>query len=319
MTRIPVALFNIQSGCLRQGGNGYDFERLQRAAAHLTEPPALWLLNEAKQWRADANHGLHGAAEALSDTLGVPYTGLLGTSDRGSIPPAIAYDSNQLVLRSWWNPDDPYSYLDKLNVARFAIRNSAPTAEHRTEFLAWVAHWHPDSATIRQQEATHIARYGHRTHLPVIGGGDLNNTASGPHLPQYNWTLANHQRRAAEAHQLPDGTWTTNTDAVDHLIGPWDTHHHKRIGGSGYHAIAELAWQAGITDALVPTVNTLDSGGAVIKDWLLVNPTMLPYVDPDSYHVHIPPDDPTNWPSDHRLITATLDFAQPSPPHGQQS
>jgi len=308
MTRIGTALFNCQGGCLRSDG-GYDFRRLQRAAADLDTAPALWLICEAKMWRANANVGLHGAAEALSDTLGVPYVGVLGTCPRGPIPPAIIYDPTVLVLRSWWNPDDPYGYTDKINVARFAIRDTAPDGNSRAEFLAWVDHWHPDSGTTRRQEAARLARYGRDTHLPVIGGGDLNANASGPHLPQRDWTLASHQRRSAEARRLPDGTWIADTDAVDHLIGSWDGD--NRIAGCGYHAIAELAWQAGSATALLPTVNNnIDSGGAIIKDWLLANPAMAPHIDPYSYRVHIPSCDPADWPSDHRLVTAAFDLAE---------
>ncbi|MEV4706748.1 hypothetical protein [Actinoplanes sp. NPDC049316] len=308
MTRVVVALFNIQSGCLLPAG-GYDFRRLQRAAADLDAPASLWLINEAKMWRADANVGLHGAAEALSDALGLPYVGVLGTCPRGPIPPAIIYDPTVLVLRSWWNPDDPYTYADKLNVARFAVRDTAPDGSSRAEFLAWVDHWHPDSGTIRRQEAARLARYGRDTHLPVIGGGDLNANASGPHLPQRDWSLASHQRRSAEARRLPDGTWVADTDAVDHLLGSWGGD--SRVGGCGHHAIAELAWRAGSATALVPTVNNnVDSGGAIIKDWLVANPAMVPHVDPHSYCVHIPSGDPVDWPSDHRLVTAAFDLAE---------
>jgi hypothetical protein len=108
VTRILVALFNIQGGCLRQGG-GYDFRRLQVGASAVDQPPTVWLINEAKRWRENANVGLHGAAEALSDELGVPYVGVLGISRRGPIPPAIIYNPTALALRSWWNPDDPNS------------------------------------------------------------------------------------------------------------------------------------------------------------------------------------------------------------------
>jgi hypothetical protein len=314
MTRLVVALFNIKDGCLQPGwhpSGNHDFQRLQRAAADLHSPPALWLINEAKQWRSDANTGLHGAAEALADVLDIPYVGVLGTGSRGPIPPAIIYDPTAVVLRSWWNPDDPYSYEDKLNVARFAVRDSAPDHENRTEFLAWVDHWHPTSPTIRRQEAERRARYGRHTSIPVLGGADMNETASGPHLPQRDWTTADYERRSAEAHRQADGKgWVAATEAVDHLIGRWDTVRQDRVDGCGYRAVAELAWRAGCDGALLPTVpDKAGSGGAIIKDWLVVNPAMAPHVDPHSYQVHVPDGDPDEWPSDHRLVTAAFDFA----------
>jgi hypothetical protein len=242
----------------------------------------------------------------------VPYVAVLGTSRRGPIPPAIIYNPTAITLRSWWNPDDPNSYHDKINVARFAVRESAPAVGDRTEFLAWVDHWHPDCGTIRRQEAARLARYGGRTSLPVIGGADMNASASGAHLPQRDWAAADYQRRSAEARLLPDGTWVADTDAVDHLIGRWDADRHGRVDGCGYHAIAKIAWRANPQMELAPTVNDkIDSGGAVIKDWQVVNDAMAPHVDPSSYRVHIPPGtDPRDWPSDHRLVTASFDLTR---------
>jgi hypothetical protein len=92
-------------------------------------------------------------------------------------------------------------------------------------------------------------------------------------------------------------------------IGSWDGD--SRIAGCGYHAIAEFAWQVGSATALLPTVNNnIDSGSAIIKDWLLANPAMAPHIDPHSYRVHIPSCDPADWPSDHRLVTAAFDLAE---------
>jgi hypothetical protein len=57
---------------------------------------------------------------------------------------------------------------------------------------------------------------------------------------------------------------------------------------------------------LAATVNTgVDAGGGLLIDWLLVNDKMWPYVDPSSYRVHLPDRAAT---SDHRLVTAALDF-----------
>jgi hypothetical protein len=318
MTRIGVALFNVKGGCLGAGwrpSGQHDFQRLQRATADLEEPPALWLLNEAKQWRADANVGLHGAAKALADVLHTPYVGVLGINSRGPIPPAIIYDPTRLVLRSWWNPDDPYTYEDKLNVARFAVRDSAPTTEDRAEFLAWVDHWHPTSPATRRQEAERRARYGQRTAIPVIGGADMNESASGPHLPQRDWTAADYERRSAEAHRHRDGTgWIAATEAVDHLIGRWDSDRQSRVDGCGYPAVAETAWHAGRDNALLPTLpDKPGEGGPIIKDWLVVNPAMAPHIDPHSYQVHIPDGKPEEWPSDHWLVTAAFDLAHRFP------
>jgi hypothetical protein len=89
-----------------------------------------------------------------------------------------------LVLRRWWNQDDPGAFDDQRNVARFAIRASAGVREERTEFLAFVHHFEPLSGDARLLEARRVGRYGSSQPLPVIGGGDLKGTASGKHLPE---------------------------------------------------------------------------------------------------------------------------------------
>jgi hypothetical protein len=307
MTRIEVALLTTQGGCQDRTGR-HDFSRLHHAATGLRSPAALWLIGEAKRWRADRNRAMFAAAEALSDAAGVAYTAVLGTSPRGALPPAIIYNPDVLVLRSWANPDDPEVYRDQLNVARFAVRSSGPTRNTRKAFTAWVGQWHPSNRSVRRQEADDVARYGDIDE-PVIAGVDANESPSGPHLPQRNLARASYQRLCAEARQRADTTWVHASDAIDHLIGRWDNGLHDRVGGCGYYAVAELAWQANPAMALLPTINHDDDCGAVIKDLLLVNRTARTLIDPASYRTHIPPgDDPHTWPSDHRLVTAAIEL-----------
>ncbi|MFG1918120.1 hypothetical protein [Micromonospora sp. NPDC048898] len=305
MTRLPVALFNYQDGGLRPD-TGYDFRPLQQAFADVDETPALILFCEAKQYRDNGSRGLYMAAEALSDALGVPYVGLLGWMRRGPLPPATFYNPDLLTLRSWWHPDDPGVYDDKRNVARFAVRGSGQRSDDRAEFLAFVHHFDFRSGAARRYEAELLDRYG-KEKLPVLGGGDLNSTASGDHLPQRDWMVADYRTRSHNG-TLRDGVWVPDTAAVDHLIGHWDADQRRRVDGCGFHALAELAWQVDSSTPIVSTVNTgVDVGGGLLIDWLLANDAMLPHVVGDSYRVHVPIDDIPH-PSDHRLVTAAIDL-----------
>lgn len=304
---LDVALFNYQDGGRRKSDGTYDFAGLRRAFADVETAPALVLYCEAHHYRDNGNEGLHMAAEALSDELGVPYVGVLGWMRRGPLPPAVLYDPTRLRLRNWWNPDDPGVYDDARNVARFAVTDSGRVSEERTEFLAFVHHFDSRSGVVRRHEAERLDCYGSKEKLPVIGGGDFNATASGGHLPQRDWMAASYRARSHKG-ICRDGQWGPDTAAVDHLIGRWDQRQQRRVDGCGFHAVAELAWQADPDTPLLPTVNDgVDSGGGLLIDWLLVNDAMKPYVLPESYQVHVP--DPTLPPSsDHRLVTASLNL-----------
>ncbi|MBO4164301.1 hypothetical protein [Micromonospora antibiotica] len=304
MTRVSVALFNFENGGLRDGQ--HDLHPLVDAFHDVTTPPALILLCEAKEWQTHGNQPLLHAAELLADRFATPYVGVLGHDPRGPMPPAILYDPTLLSLRTWYDPDDRYAFDDKRNVARFALRTSSERHDSRTEFLAFIAHWDVHCGIRRRQQAALLDRYG-ATHLPAVGGGDLNATASGPHLPQRDWTVANYRARRQKGQRMPDGTWVADTEAVDHLIGHWDPHTRTRTDGCGFHSIAELAWQRDPATPLLPTVNGGDDvGGGLLIDWLLVNRAMLAHVVPDTYRVHVPLGQP--YPSDHRLVTADLCF-----------
>lgn len=307
MTRIGVALFNYESGGRATDGT-YDFTKLQCAFSGLTEPPALILFCEAKNYRDNAGAAKYAAAEALSDELGAPYAVELGWMARGPMPPAIFYRPDLLVLRRWWQADDPGAYDDQRNVAQFAVRDDGATADQRAEFLAFVHHFEPLSGDLRLEEARRVGRYGASQSLPVIGGGDLNATASGKHLPQRDWMAAAFHHRCHKGTVDADGNWGPDTRALDHLIGEWDDDRQERTGGYGFHAVAEMAWRLDPSRPILPTVNeNVDAGGGLHIDWLLVNEAMAPKVVPCSYTVHLP--EPGHRPpSDHRLVTAEFDL-----------
>jgi hypothetical protein len=313
VTRIGVALFNYRDGGQQPNGP-YDFQPLQHAFAQSGAVPALILFCEAKQYRDNGSRGLYGAAEALADELGHPYMGVLGTLRRGPLPPAIFFNPNVLVLRQWFDDRDPNAYEDTLNLAWFAVRDSAKTAEGRRMFGAWVQHWDPKGGFIRRAEAAMVDRYGLHE-LPIIGGGDLNGTASGPHWPQRDWMAAGYRARSHKGIRLSDprsdgDVWQADTDAVDHLIGRWDADAGQRVDGCGYTAIAEMAWRTGMPreQAMAPTVNDgIDVGGGLLIDILLANRAMAPHVCAGTYRVHIP-DPAVPDPSDHRLVTVDLDL-----------
>ncbi|MFI6163008.1 endonuclease/exonuclease/phosphatase family protein [Micromonospora haikouensis] len=304
MTRLLIATYNYEAGGYRDGT--FNMRPLQQTFAALDVPPAIILFCEAKHYRRNQHEGLRLAEKALTEVHHAPYTGLLGTSQHGPIPPAIFYNAN-LVTHLAWPGDDPHDpdvFPDKRNVGRFRVNTTG------AEFGTWVAHFNSRSGATRLEEAKLIDRYGNDP-LPFIGGGDLNSTASGGHLPQRDWHAANHHIRTHKGKRIDDGTpeghWEADTDALDHLIGRWDSISNRRLDGAGYHAVAELAWLANPDFVIAPTViDKPGEGGPDLIDYLLVNNALRPHVIPSSYQVHIPDGPP--FPSDHHLVTATIDL-----------
>lgn len=301
MTELLIATYNFQAGGYR--GGTFDMKQLRQAFAALDTPPAAVLFCEAKYFRREQYRGLRLAEQALSRQLGGPYYGLLGTLRRGPIPPAIFYNTDLLTCLSWPPDDDPEVFDDQRNYARFKVNDTD------AEFGAWVDHFDPFHGCTRLYEAKLRGRHG-GSDLPVIGGGDLNSTCSGPHFPQRDWSNADHHIRRHKGIRIEDGTgrhWQANTAALDYLIGEWDPTSQSRHVGAGYHAIAELAWQHQPDVPLQPSViDKPGEGGPDLIDYLLVNDAMRPHVDPSSYRVHIPDGPP--FPSDHHLVSAVIDL-----------
>ncbi|MFG1602811.1 hypothetical protein [Actinoplanes sp. NPDC049265] len=326
MSGLLIATFNYQSGGHRRTGDGFDMNPLKDAFAVLDTPPAMILFCEAKFYRHDQYRGLRLAERALTEQFGAPYFGLLGTLERGPMPPAIFYNQNLLTCLHWPgdDPHDPSVFEDQRNVGRFRSNTTG------NEFGAWVAHFDPWHGCQRLYAAKLLGQHGHSS-LPFIGGGDLNCSASGPHFPQRDWTTAHPAfRRYKGAHAGFDteqgglhGPVRADTAALDFLIGGWNPHTRSRHGGAGYHAITELAWHT-TGQPIQPSVpDKPGEGGPDLVDYLLVNDAMRPHVDPASYQVHKPADPLVHvhpdsyherqaagrpYPSDHYLITAVINI-----------
>lgn len=286
---LNVSVFNFENGGLRPDGS-YDFSGLR--VAFLDDPaPDLLLLNEAKFWRARGRTPFLRAVNDLAALHRRPYCGELFGGELGT---AVLYDPTILMLDA---TEEPH-FEDKRNLARFALR-----ADPLVKLFVFVEHWSYHSAEERFARARLLSRYGTGP-TPVLLGGDLNTTASGPHLPGIDWNRAPVATRDYKARQCPDGTWVADTQALDRLVGAWDPTVGGRVDGAGFHLAAELDPQA--PTPLPPTVN---GARGLHIDYLLLNDALATAggVVPGTYQVHIPPGtDPAAWPSDHRRVSCTL-------------
>jgi hypothetical protein len=300
-TLLPVVLFNFKDGGRTSPGN-YDFAGLEYTLSYLQEPPALIIFCEAKEWGYWGRTPLFKAAQTVSDIFGVPYQADIAYIDRGDFGPAVLFNPNLLQFDYW---GDEHSSVpdDKRNLVRFVIWHSNTTFEVLPE------HWDFRSGRARMPYAERLEVYGNKG-TPVLVAGDLNETASGLHLPQVDWKSVSSTMRKQKGKQYTDGSWGPHTDAVDWLIGAWDERYEwghsqaRRINDSGFHMVAEAAAASGTPQR--EAFQFTAKGSRLLIDTLLVNNAWLTQggIVPGTYRVigHDIPD----WPSDHYMVCVTL-------------
>ncbi|MBB4935186.1 endonuclease/exonuclease/phosphatase family metal-dependent hydrolase [Lipingzhangella halophila] len=308
MTNLPLALLNIQQGW----SSDFDFTRFGDVFADVSDPPALIMINEAVQWWANLGRGKYAAALALSRMFGVHYAIEIGWLDRSDHPPALVYDTARLQLTAWAN-EHSCTNTALRNTAEFVLADSGKGPSDPPDLRVRLQHFHFSSATRRLAEAEILAAQA-RQDVPTIVAGDLNATASGPHLPDRDWDRVRErapQRLRRKAWQ-PGGAgtpWVADTRAVDTLIGAWNPETGQREDNPGLYALAEDDWHqrgARPDDTLVGTTNTRgERDGGLLIDWILRNE--LVELVPDTYRVHIPA--PGRQHTDHRLVTATVQMS----------
>jgi hypothetical protein len=299
---LEVGLFNYESGGFDKTSRRHEFGKLGAAFAHLTSAPDVIVQCEGRSYANLGGEGLHGAAAALSATLGVRYVGLLGHLDRGPIAPAVFYNPHTLTVQSWVGHGTQDVFDDWRNVGWFTVN----TTGGRLGVIA--QHWDSTCGDRRLFEAKQVGRFGAHPD-PVLLCGDLNTSASGPHLPQRDWPEVDPKVRHHEGIDIGEDV-IADTRALDYLIGTYDDISGERHDDMGYRAVCERAHATGTPAELAyaPTVNRDGHNGAIIKDWILANTLLAARYVPGTYHVHPPADDPEQRSSDHNLVTASFDL-----------
>lgn len=310
---LHFALQNLENGALVRNpdtdqvcqSRRYDFSRLHRLFASAADnPPHVIALNEGTEFHTHGRRALNHAAEVLSTTLGRRYVGLPGWLDVGPFGPALFYDACTLVLDYWGDSHETVP-LDKRNAGRFHV-----SGKRGTTFAVRVDHWPFWSGQARVDRARFISGDG-RSSTPLMVVGDLNETASGPHLPQRDWYAPGITHRHHKG-KLVDGTWQAHTDAVDLLIGAWrgGVDGFREDSETGFFAVEEAAGVTGphAEAALRATVNTgIDKGGPLLIDWALANAAWRGGVVPGSVRVEVPPGERReDFDSDHRRKTWSM-------------
>lgn len=316
--RVDIALGNLESGGLERGfapglhgSRGYNIDRLLRLFEPLrATPPALIGLCEGKEWTFWGDDAGNAHVNALARFMGRPYVIEYGHLDRGPSGPVTIYDPTVLRIDVFNRHDGVGVWTDNVNLAKFHLAaDEAAKLWFKGEHLDYIDGDRRLATAKRNNALSDVA-------VPVVLWGDLNSTASGPHLPQRDWEALPMHKRVHKAWQPggPGTPWVADTRAVDHLIGTWTDGTRgepgRRVDGLNFHAACELAHFLHGMDperAFKPTVNQdpRHSTGEFINDWALLNNAAAPLLIPDTYTVHLhdgagPP------PSDHGLITLSL-------------
>jgi hypothetical protein len=311
-TYVHCALLNFERGGLSQPADTdlichrghWDFTGLRATFSVLTTAPDVIAINEAKEWGLWGGKALRFAARVLSELFDRPYVGEIGWLPRGKSGPALFYDASRLHL-GVWGDDDPTVHDDKRNYGLLYLRGYTDSG-----FAVLLDHWPYWSGDARVDRARFLSDLG-RSATRTLWVGDFNGTASGRHWPVRDWSVVHPGEATGKGTRLPDGTFTVNTDALDHLLGRYDEERGVRFGGSGFHAIPELAWMQGMPreKALIPTVNDgVDAGGGLLIDMGLLNDAWKHGLVRDSFRIHVPAGRRReDYDSDHRISEWTLD------------
>lgn len=317
MTEVRVAYLNYREGGLNNGV--FEFAPLAAAFQPLRgNAPDVIALCEGKRWAHHGGAGIHGACAALDDLLDVPYQGEPGWHWRGDYGPAIVWNPITMRMDRWTGADHESNAAHDRNIARFRLRR-----EPGKRLNVLVRHYAYDSGLERIMEAERDTSYA-RDDVPTLLVGDLNSTASGPHVPQRDWRQVPPWKLRHKSRRNWRGRSVNDTRSLDILIGRHRRHFWAtlplhlsgrenraihRVHGAGFSALAELAYASGIAaeEAFRGTDNSRDGHASMMIDWMLANRPLAERFVPDSYRVHLPAGKyPDTWWSDHRLQTATF-------------
>lgn len=287
MHELPVALINLQKGL----GKGQNLDLLDQIMAPCARTrPALIVVNEAA-WVVPRHIPEREAAHRLSKLCGARYEIVTGTLERSYDPPALLWDTDRLRLVEFSDERSDHHRWGH-NAARLVAVDSS-----HEDLRVLMAHFDYASGQRRVTEAQTLAAQV-RPGYPVLVAGDLNSTASGPHLPACDFAALPAHQRLHKGRQLPNGDIVADTRAVDSLIGVWDPDRGERHGGV-LRALAETDWvqRGGGRPGPAPTTYSDD---ALLIDWLLATPD----VDLVAGTYQVWDGDPAL--TDHKLVTATI-------------
>ncbi|MEU4827748.1 hypothetical protein AB0H37_38290 [Actinomadura sp. NPDC023710] len=290
-------------------GAGYDFGRVV-GMFHDGDWPNVLVLGEGDRYELNGMEGALEAAAAMRAAGGPAYHPHPCSLPReGGMFAPVIYTTDAVQVRRFYNHRLPDFASRNRNTMFFTL----PGSDAPFRIVAWHGDIH--SGDGRLADARTFGRWADPT-IPTALIGDFNQVPSGPHFaPKDLNTPGVHNPRQLAFRILWrsgrdwTGRYKYDSRAMDYLCGHWSRIRKKRVGGLGFHHVAELAGD------YTPTQGAKPNGRRpLVFDAFLFNESLVPYYVPESYKVHTFRD-PTDPDSDHRRVSVSIDIpGAPIPP-----
>jgi endonuclease/exonuclease/phosphatase family metal-dependent hydrolase len=286
VVEIRIGTFNYKAGGWSETTRRHDHQSLVDVIAGTSGgPPHILALPEATLYREFQEQPLWEAVHRLNTLWQGEdfYYPFLSYREGSRNHPALLVSARHVRPLRWFAPG-PHVRRARHNFLLAQIAGQ----EVYLNSLHWDGSSGPDQFSIQAALASQMAS------VPCILAGDFNATSScAGEIVHSDW----HERMAGAPWKWsqkgikgPDGRWHVNTEPMDDLLA------------SGF---VDAGQQAG--DFTVTNNSTVDYGSGLRIDRILWSRKLDAELVPGSYRVHIP--EPDEEKSDHRYVTATLDFA----------
>lgn len=284
-------------------GGGYDYRKVV-GMFHDGDWPDVFVLGEGDRYELNGMEGAYEAAAALREAKGPAYVPLPCSLPRegGMFAPVIYVNPQKVVIRRFYHHRLPDFASRNRNLFVFTL----PGREDPFRVIGWHGDIHSSDA--RLWDAREWDRFA-RPEIPCAILGDWNSVPGGPnfeptdlntpgvHDPrQLAWRIKfTHGPAQAGPHKY-------DSSALDFLCGWWDDERQERVGGVGFHYVAELAGD------FTPTQIERPNGRQpVALDGMCINAPLVDAYVPGSYRVH-EFRDPEKPESDHKRVSVTIDI-----------
>ena len=299
---IRLGTFNYKAGGWSEATRRHDHQPLVETIARTPDgPPHILALPEGTLYREFQEQPIWEVVRQLNQLWQGEdfYYPFLSYRAGSRNHPALLVSARQVRPLRWFAPGP--------NNRR--IRNNFLLAEIAgQEVYLNSLHW--DGAAGPEGFATQSALTSQMASVPCLLLGDFNATSSceGEIVPSdwHELMASTPWKRAQKGIKDSGGRWRINTEPMDDLLAAGFIDAGQQAGDFTV-TVNSTAFNS-IVDNPTGTNSTVDNGSGLRIDRILWSRKLLASLVPHSYQVHVP--QPGEEKSDHRYVTAVLDFAE---------